>query len=163
MKFYGTAGAVLVLDQITKIIARGCLRPDQSCTVIPGLFDLKLGYNSGAAFGILPNWAPLFIVAALVTIYATVRLRRAGGSSPSFAVGLGLLLGGALGNLIDRLANPEIGVTDFLSFHIDVRGATHAWPAFNIADAAIVVGALALFYHVFILDRQQQPTDNSSG
>lgn len=156
--FYIAAGAVVVLDQITKAIARATLEPDQTHTLIPGLFDLKLSSNPGAAFGILPDWAPLFIIIALVAIYAVVRLGHAQRASRSFSIGLGLVLGGAIGNLIDRLTSADRSVTDFLNLHIRLSGETHAWPTFNIADAAIVVGAAIVLYHVFILEKRN--TDN---
>lgn len=158
--FYLTAGAVLFLDQLAKFLARTYLEEGRPHAIIPGLFDLKLSYNTGAAFGILPDWAPLFIIAALVTIFALVRFGQAREGSRAFLIGLGLLLGGALGNLIDRLTAPSRGVTDFLSFHISVSGTTYAWPTFNLADVAIVAGAILALFHVFILDRRQLTTDN---
>ncbi|MCL5104025.1 MAG: signal peptidase II [Armatimonadetes bacterium] len=153
--FYATAASAVVVDQVTKAIARGTLEPDMPVTVIPGFFDLRLSFNTGAAFGILPNWAPLFMVVALVAIFAIVRLRRQGPDSRALTVGLGLLLGGALGNLIDRLLLPGRAVTDFLSFHINIGGQLRAWPTFNIADIAVVLGAALLFLHVYILEKRR--------
>lgn len=126
---------------------------DEPVTVIPGFFDLRLSYNKGAAFGLLPDWAPLFIIVALVAIFAIVRLRAASSGPRALSVGLGLLLGGAVGNLIDRLASPRHEVTDFLSFHVTVSAETHAWPTFNIADAAIVVGAGMVLFLVYAIER----------
>jgi signal peptidase II len=158
--FYLTAGVVLAVDQLAKILARAYLQEGQTHTLIPGLFDLKLSYNTGAAFGILPDWAPLFVVAALVTIFAVVRFGQARERSRAFVIGLGLLLGGAMGNLIDRIAAPSRGVTDFLSFHVRIGGSTYAWPTFNVADVAIVAGAILVLFHVFILDRQRTTTND---
>lgn len=159
--FYATAGVVLIVDQLTKLAARAWLQPYEPHTIIPGLFDIKLGYNTGAAFGVLPNWAPLFIIAALVVIFAVVRFSQARMGSRAFVLGLGLLLGGAIGNLIDRITAPGRGVTDFLSFHARIGGAIYAWPTFNIADIAIVTGAILVFIHVFFLERNRQlTTDN---
>ena len=152
--FYAAALAVPALDQITKVIARGALDAARPVTVIPGFLDLELRYNTGAAFGVLPNWAPLFIIAALVAVFAIVKLRRAGCVSRLLSVGLGLVLGGALGNLIDRLTSPTRAVTDFLSFHVTVSGQTHEWPTFNVADIGIVLGAVLILYCVYILEKR---------
>ena len=153
--FYTIAAAVVALDQLTKLAARQYLSFDQPRTVIPGFFDLKLSYNSGAAFGIMPNWAPLFIIAGLVAVFAIVRLRRAGASSPALSVGLGLLLGGAIGNLIDRLASPSGEVTDFLSLHLTLGDRIYAWPTFNVADIAIVCGIAAVFFYVYVIEKRR--------
>ena len=78
------AAAAVVVDQLTKLAARRLLEYDRPVGVIPGFFDLRLSYNSGGAFGILPSWAPLFIIVALVAIFAIVQLSKAGaeGSQP---------------------------------------------------------------------------------
>lgn len=154
--FYAAAVTVVVVDQIAKALARRLLDGDSPVTVIPGFFDLKLNYNTGAAFGMLPNWAPLFIIVALVVVFALVRMRRAGGTSSAMSLGLGLLLGGALGNLIDRIVSPSHAVTDFLSFHIRFRGETYTWPTFNVADAAIVVGAGIVLFLVYAVEKRRE-------
>lgn len=148
------AFATVVVDQVTKLLARHFLAAGSVFTVIPGLLNLDLTYNRGAAFGVLPNWAPLFIIAALVAIYAIVRLGRNGLTSKSLVIGLGLLMGGAVGNLIDRVVFASRGVTDFVSVYVSVRGQVHAWPTFNFADVAIVLGAIFLFYHVYVVEKQ---------
>jgi signal peptidase II len=150
--FYALAGGTVVLDQIAKVLARRFI-PADGISVIPGFFDLILTYNRGGAFGVLPNWAPLFIIVALVAIYAIVRLGRNGLTSNSLVIGLGLLMGGALGNLLDRVFSPDRGVTDFISLHITLGGQVRAWPTFNIADIAIVLGAVFTFYHVYIVEK----------
>lgn len=150
---------VVVIDQVTKYLARQSLA-HKSVTLIPGLLELRLVYNTGAAFSILPNWAPLFILVGLVAIYAIVKLRRAGSGSTWASVGLGLLLGGAIGNLIDRIAFADRGVTDFIDLHIRIKGSLSAWPTFNIADAAIVIGALLVLFHVYVIDKRRSETDD---
>ena len=151
--FYTLALGVLIVDQATKAIARGMLTEGHSVTVIPGFFDLQLSYNSGAAFGTLPNWAPLFILVALIAIYAIVKLNQASNGSRPLQIGFGLLMGGALGNLLDRLIFSGRGVTDFLSFHIAIGGKTYTWPTFNVADIAIVAGAILTIVNVYILEK----------
>lgn len=155
--FYWFAAAAVAVDQVTKILARHYLE-NRSITVIPGFFDLRLSYNTGAAFGILPSWTPFFIVIALVTIYAIVKFRQADGGSRPMSAGLGLLLGGAIGNLIDRLSSPARGVTDFLSFHVGGVARQLVYPTFNFADVAIVIGALFLFYSVYVVEKRKSET-----
>lgn len=153
--FYAPAVGVLIIDQVTKAIARAMLGSGQSVTVIPGFFDLTLTFNSGAAFGVLPNWTPLFIIIALAAIFAIVRLRKADSDSKVLSAGLGVLLGGAIGNLIDRLFLSNHAVTDFIDLHITISGEKHSWPTFNIADIAILVGAVMVIYYVYVIDRNR--------
>lgn len=160
VRFYALALGTVVLDQATKAIARAALTEGHAVRVIPGFFDLCLSYNDGGVFGALPNWTPFFIIAALVVVFAIVRLREASARSRSLSFGLGLVMGGAIGNLIDRLFLPDRGVTDFLSFHVTIRGTTHSWPTFNVADIAIVVGAVLVFYYVYVVEKRRQDTES---
>lgn len=153
--FYGIALITAAVDQLTKAAARAYLTEGVPVSVIPGFFELRLSYNSGAAFGLLPDWAPLFIVVTLVAIFAIVRLRNKGPQARSLTMGLALLMGGALGNLIDRVFSPHHAVTDFLSFYVSAGGGVRAWPTFNIADAAVVVGAVLMFAYVYLLEKRQ--------
>jgi signal peptidase II len=139
---YALAGAVLVADQLTKLAAVAWLRPFESRHVLPG-FDLTLLYNTGAAFSFLHGaggWQRWVFVtlAVLVSAGIAVYLPRAARSEPRSAVALALILGGALGNLVDRLRFGH--VVDF----VDLHAAGYHWPAFNLADAAITLGAAAL-------------------
>jgi len=138
------ATGVLVLDQLTKVAALGQLRPGVPVPVIAGFFDLTLVMNPGLAFGMLaavpPGWRWLVGVlsaAALVVLAAVAGRLLPGGGFP-IRLGLGLVFGGAVGNLIDRVRFGA--VVDFLDFH--VRG--WHWPAFNVADSAITVGVAIL-------------------
>jgi len=159
--FYAPAALIVVVDQLTKLAARSALGDGRTVTVIPGFLDLKLSFNSGAAFGALPNWAPLFVVAALAAIYAIVRIRRSADGSRVLSFGLGLILGGAVGNLIDRLLLPGRAVTDFLSLHVTIKGMIRSWPTFNIADAAIVAGAVLTMIYVYMIDRRRQEASDA--
>ena len=140
MHLYVVALTVLALDQATKLIVRQHLRPGQNIPIIPDLFDLTYVLNPGAAFGILagssPSYRnPFFIAVSLLAILLIVYYHHRHGEERTFPIfGLGLILGGASGNLLDRL---RFGmVVDFLDLHI---GRYH-WPAFNVADAAITIG-----------------------
>jgi len=106
------------------------------------------------------DWAPLFVLIGLVAIFAIVRLRRVGSASLGLSTGLGLLLGGALGNLIDRILFPGRGVTDFIE--LSVKLGRHQWPTFNVADIAIVAGAILVLFHVYVMEKlrnHEQPID----
>lgn len=136
----GIASLVIIIDQLTKqwIMTNFALYEQQN--IIPGLFDLVYVTNTGAAFGFLAGSKNLLrqvffvgvaIVALVVIVYAYGHLKRQG---KIFVYALGLIGGGAIGNLIDRLRFGS--VVDFLDFYL---GSYH-WPAFNVADSAITVG-----------------------
>jgi len=142
------AGAVLVLDQATKALVLKHLPLGDSIPVIPGFFDLTHVHNPGGAFGFLSGMSAeirglLFVAVSLLAVglilyfywQTPVRQRL-------LAVGLSLIFGGAVGNLVDRI---RFGiVVDFLDLY---AGELH-WPAFNIADSAITVGVLIFGYHI---------------
>lgn len=126
-----TALVVLILDQGTKMLIQKSLEQFQTVPVIPGIFSFHYIVNYGAAFGILRHQTALLVGLTLLVLVATVRYRKEIARQPKFLRwGLALGLGGALGNLLDRLRLG--GVVDFLDFHF--------WPVFNLADVAIVVG-----------------------
>jgi len=154
-RFYILAAGVTIIDQVTKSIARATIPDGSSIRVIPGLLDLQLSYNSGGAFGMMPNMAPLFILVGLVAVFAIVRLRTADRGAETLSTGLGLLLGGAVGNMIDRVAFGSQGVTDFIHFYVTVGGKVRSWPNFNLADAAIVAGVVLVFYYVQVVKRRR--------
>jgi signal peptidase II len=136
----GMAVLAFALDQASKWLIMAALPEHRAITVIPGYFDLINIRNRGAAFGFLNRpdiewqfW--LFLAATIVAVGAILTLARNARQEPVFFLGLGCILGGALGNLADRLRFRA--VVDFLDFHI---GTLH-WPAFNVADTAICIGA----------------------
>jgi signal peptidase II len=138
------AAVIIALDQITKIWVQGTISMYESIPVFPGFFDLVHVLNKGAAFGFLNradiHWQTYFFigVSALAVVLIFHLVNTVDRRDPALFTGLGCILGGALGNMIDRI---RIGqVIDFLDFHL----ANHHWPAFNIADMAISVGALLL-------------------
>ena len=139
--------AVVVLDQSTKLAAVALLDPASSVELIPTL-DLVLAYNTGAAFSFLSTaggWQRwLFIGLALaICVFILHWLRDLPRRARWLPLALSLVLGGAVGNVIDRV---RIGaVVDFIDFHV---GAWH-WPAFNVADTAICVGAAMLVLGMF--------------
>jgi signal peptidase II len=141
------AALVLVLDQVTKLAVTGSLVAYHDVIPVTGFFNLVHVHNTGAAFSLLadqPGWQRAFFV-ALASVAAAVilyLLRKTRGQS-RFSAALALILGGAVGNLMDRVRYGH--VIDFLDFHV---GGWH-WPAFNVADAAITVGAVLLVWDGF--------------
>ena len=140
--FFWPAGIVLVLDQLSKLIVMGTLEHHASVPVINGFFSLVLVANRGMAFGIMnrqQNRLVFFLLILLAIAAIGVVIYWAGRQAkenPKILLGLGLVLGGAAGNLIDRL---RLGyVVDFLDFF---AGPYH-WPAFNVADSAITIGTI---------------------
>jgi signal peptidase II len=147
------AVGALALDQVSKAVARSSLEPGRKVDVIPGLFSVKLSENPGAAFGSLGSWPPLLILIGLVAVLAIVGMRKERSKSKPLAAALGLLLGGALSNLIDRLL-PGHDVTDFLDFGVVIAGRDYSWPTFNLADAAITIGLILLAYHIIFVEKR---------
>jgi len=135
--FFVIALAVLVCDQWIKYVIVSNMEHYQSIPVIKNIFHITYVQNKGAAFGLLPNQTLFFVivtiivVAVIITVFWKTRHRNNFGL---LHLSLALQLGGALGNLIDRI---RLGyVIDFLDFRI--------WPVFNFADSAIVVGVILL-------------------
>jgi len=131
---------ILCVDQLTKFIIHKNLLLNQSFPIIKGVFHLTLIHNRGAAFGILRNQIPLFIftsVLAISLIYFYLKKDKQKKLS-IITLSLSLILGGALGNLVDRIF---LGyVVDFLDFRV--------WPVFNLADSAITMGAILFGYSI---------------
>lgn len=154
---------VVVLDRLTKWIIAQNIMPNDSVDVIPGLFRLTHVQNQGAAFGLFSDspseWKVamliLFSVAALAVVSAL--LWKNGNAMNTTAIALSLVFGGALGNLWDRVASGR--VIDFLDFYI----GRHHWPAFNIADSAIVVGALLLLSEIFLAPQEEKVVSQQDG
>jgi len=155
------AGAVVLLDQATKLLAHRFLRGRDALEIVPGFFNLWYSRNAGGLFGWFREWSDpwrtLFLtLLPLAAIGFILRfLLRGPEEDRSSLLGLALILGGAVGNLIDRLLRGE--VVDFLDVYaahpplaawlIEWFGTAH-WPTFNLADSAIVIGAGLLLLQV---------------
>jgi signal peptidase II len=152
---YALASIVFALDRLTKRIIESRMSVFDTHTVIPGFFDIVHAQNRGAAFSMFADstspWRPFLLIglslAALILVAGI--LRKASSMDKLTAIGLSLILGGALGNVFDRIVSGA--VTDFLDFYI---GTLH-WPAFNVADSAIVIGSGMLL--LSLLRPKQQP------
>jgi signal peptidase II len=156
MGFYLLALAIVLTDQVSKAIVVRSMRLGQSIPLVPGYFDLTFVLNPGAAFSLfatLPEGIrnPFFILisvaaAVLIVVYRARHLRQHRLAS----VSLGLILGGAVGNLIDRVRYGV--VVDFLDVHVH----QYHWPVFNVADSAISVGVTLLLIEMLLEWRQER-------
>ncbi len=143
---YGVAATVFLLDRVSKAVIQANVSLWDTYVVIPGLFNIVHAENKGAAFGLFADataeWRTFFLLGlsliVLVLVAGALWHPSSAGGSRWMRIGLSLVLGGALGNIFDRIARGA--VTDFLDFHL---GGYH-WPAFNVADSAITTGAFLL-------------------
>ncbi|HXE76402.1 MAG TPA: signal peptidase II [Candidatus Xenobia bacterium] len=145
--YLSIAFVTLLLDQLTKWLVTRQLELGEIHRVLPGVFNFTHLQNRGAAFGLFADSdsstvQALLIAFSVAALILVLFLLWRGVASAWAGWGLGLILGGALGNLIDRLRAGS--VVDFLDFHL---GRYH-WPAFNLADSAVVLGAVALMIEV---------------
>ena len=142
------SGVVLILDQVTKAWVHSKMALHQSVEVIPNFFNLTYLRNTGAAFGFLAGSPTALRIGFFILISAVAigciffLLKNLRSGQTAWFAALASILGGAVGNLIDRVRLGE--VIDFLDFH----WYTWHWPAFNVADSAITVGVILLAYQM---------------
>lgn len=133
-----TGAIVVALDQLTKQWALGALADGHHIDVIEGVLRFRLVFNSGGAFGLFQSVPGLFLIATL-GIIAAILIGAHKLEDQRWAAPLGMVLGGGFGNALDRLLRDTDGaVVDFIDLHV--------WPVFNIADMAIVCGALLILF-----------------
>lgn len=151
MLTFWVAVLVVIIDQLSKYYIQLNFPLGASLPVVPGLFHITYILNPGAAFGILENQRVFFIIIAIIMIgtivYVYPRLPQ---GLPLLTAGIGLLVGGTIGNVIDRIQTGH--VVDFFDFRV--------WPVFNIADIAICVGVAAIIYTMLIMSYKE---DEQSG
>lgn len=151
------AGVIIALDQITKIIILSKFRLGESYVMIENFFNLTFVKNFGAAFGFLaqsnPHFREIFFLAMppIAMIVIGFLLKNVDSRDKVQVLALSSILGGAIGNYIDRLRFRY--VVDFLDFHWYNQ---YSWPAFNIADSAIVIGVGVLMYQMFIENKKKK-------
>ena len=144
--FYGLVGFVVLIDQLSKFLVLRYLSPQTSVPLIPQVLDLTLVRNPGVAFGLFSGYAPaLFTVITISLVFLFLIANRshgkaAQGTSNVDRWALSLILGGAIGNWIDRLR--FAAVIDFIDFRV--------WPVFNLADSAITIGVCLYFIRVLM-------------
>jgi signal peptidase II len=147
---YAVAAGVYAVDRVTKVLAETYLQDGPPVELIPGVLQLRFTTNPGGAFGLFGNLSLVFVLFSLAVIVIVVLASRSLSGRAS-SVALGLVLGGAAGNLTDRLVRgPGLGgeVVDFIDLHV--------WPVFNAADTAIVTGAALLLFLGIRRDRSQE-------
>ena len=156
LRWYMLSFTVIIIDQITKYFAVEKLALHEVKSIYEG-FNLILIYNEGAAFSFLSDaggWQRWFLigVSCVVCVFLVVWMYQSISKSKCLLAGLSLILGGALGNLWDRLS---LGyVVDF----IEVYYKDLYWPAFNIADSAITIGAILLILDIFLKEPSKTPS-----
>ncbi len=158
--FWAAAAVTVVLDLITKLIAAATLLRTPGVSVVGDWFQLRLVYNQGAAFGLhvgpYSRW--IFFTVALVAVFVLARMSRGAPVGDHFRqLALGLVAGGAAGNLLDRIRSSR-GVVDFL----DVGIGALRWPTFNIADIAVSCGAIALAISLWREDARRPEPESAS-
>jgi signal peptidase II len=158
--FWAAAVVTVGLDLITKLIAEATLLRTPGISVVGDWFQLRLVYNQGAAFGLhvgpYSRW--IFFAVALVAVFVLARMSRSGPVGDRFRqLALGLVAGGAAGNLIDRIRSSR-GVVDFL----DVGIGALRWPTFNVADIAVSCGAIALAISLWREDARRPEPESAS-
>jgi signal peptidase II len=146
LKAYSAAGAVFALDRLTKWLVDTRISDSDVYRVIPGVFEIIRSENRGVAFGIFNDstfeWrtALLVLVSAAAVVAVSIILWHANRLERISLWALALVLGGAAGNVFDRMIYGK--VTDFLQVYL----GTYPWPTFNVADSAIVIGSLLLLF-----------------
>ena len=145
----GWLAAIVILDQLTKFIVDRSMPLHHSISIIDGIFNLTYVRNTGAAFGIFAGSAEVFrrpfliVVSILASVFIISMMKRLAETETGLITGLSFILGGAIGNLIDRVCYGE--VIDFL----DVYWRNYHWPAFNIADSFITIGVGTMLYFLY--------------
>jgi signal peptidase II len=151
--FLGVAGLVVVLDQVTKRLADERLRGQRSVPVVDDILRLTYVENRGAAFGLLQDQTTFFVLVGIIVIAViAASYRYLPRSGFMLHLALGLQLGGAIGNLVDRVRQGY--VVDFVDFGYHANW----WPVFNVADSAIVVGVALLALNALSPTTADQPS-----
>ena len=143
--------ACVGLDMWSKKYMAGWLALGQTKSVIPGFFQFTLVHNKGAAFGVGSGWStPFFLLFSVVAIViVAIMFYQLKAHEKLSAIGLAMILGGAFGNIVDRI---RLGyVVDFL----DVYVKNHHWPVFNVADSVITIGAVLLGIEILFLSKKK--------
>ncbi len=135
-----TAFCVYIFDRFAKLLAISAMSLGQSIKVLPGVFHITLVFNKGAAFGLLRDRAAIFVIVSTFVVTLIILFAwKHKGLGALLSVSLGLILGGAIGNLVDRMTYGY--VIDYFDFRV--------WPVFNVADSAISAGVILLAVSAF--------------
>ncbi|RUM94651.1 MAG: signal peptidase II [Thiothrix sp.] len=161
LKWLWLSGLVIMLDQATKLAADRLLTFHSPVTVIPNFFNFTLAYNEGAAFSFLSDvggWQRWFftVLAVVVSVVLIFWIKNLSRQERWTAAALSLILGGAIGNVIDRVLYGH--VIDFIQWYYH----SFYWPSFNIADSAISVGAAILIFQTLFGHKPESTTNTQS-
>ncbi len=149
--YYLVALIVVILDQLTKWWIVSEMTLGERIPIIENFLYITSHRNQGAAWGILQGQMTFFyIVTVVVVIFIVYYIQKYGKENPFFGYTLGILLGGAIGNFIDRLFRKE--VVDF----IDVYPFGYNFPIFNVADSALTIGVLLMIIYILFIEGKQQ-------
>jgi len=149
--YYFIALIVIAIDQLTKWLVATNMKIGESITIIPNILYITSHRNRGAAWGILQGQLWLFyLITVVVVIGLVIYIQRLPREERLFGVALGLMLGGAIGNFIDRLVRKE--VVDFIHTYI----FTYDFPIFNIADSALSIGVALVFLQTFVMGAKEK-------
>ena len=164
MKKYVIAGSIfsstLALDIITKYLVVENIMLHERINIIGSFVQLTLTYNKGGLFGILQGYQTLFLVfSIIVLIFLTVFFILEKNKTPLFCYAIALITSGAVGNIIDRIIGNQ-GVVDFMYIGVDKY---FRWPAFNVADMVIVIGAFLLFIVFFNEEKKRKLAEKNEG
>ncbi|QKS71505.1 signal peptidase II [Paenalkalicoccus suaedae] len=150
MIYYVIALVIIGLDQLTKWLVVRNMEIGESIPIIENVIYLTSHRNAGAAFGILQGQQTLFVIATVIVCSVVVYMIKTQVKSPWYGIALGLILGGAIGNFIDRVRQGE--VVDFVDTYI----FSYNFPIFNVADAALVVGVGIAIIYIFFEERSEK-------
>jgi signal peptidase II len=149
----------LVLDIITKYLVVACISVHERINVIGSFVQFTLIYNRGGLFGIMQGYQTLFLVVSIIVfIFIILFFIFEKNKSTLFCTSIALITSGAVGNILDRVIG-RTGVVDFVYVGF---GDRYRWPAFNVADAVIVAGAILLFIF-FLKEEKRRKADKSKG
>jgi signal peptidase II len=159
--YLALAIVIVVFDALTKWLIVSRIDLHEAVPLVPDLFQLVHVRNTGAAFGIGANaesaLVPIILNAGAIAVFfiVVVYAFRTAVTDRLLQIGLHLILGGAIGNLVDRFRFRY--VVDFLDFYVNLGGREHHWPAFNVADSAICIGIALLFF-----DMRRKPDETTA-
>ncbi len=148
-----TVAAAFAADLITKNMALGHLGFYNRIDFLGGFFRFDLTYNQGGVFGIMQGYKHFFLIVSAIVLLIMIAYYFYEKHMPAlFRIAMALIIGGAAGNIYDRLIPGRPGVVDFISIGVD---GVYRWPTFNIADSVIIAGALLLVIVVYMEDRKK--------
>ena len=148
----------LVLDIVTKNLIVKNLSMNDNIDYLDGLVRITLVYNEGGVFGIMQGHKNFFLVVSIIVlILMIIYYFLEKNKTLVFSISMGLIISGAIGNIIDRLIEGRKGVVDFISIGVD---GVYRWPAFNVADSVIIVGAVLLIIFFYKEEKKRKNINN---